>query len=274
MKRSSFLLLLLLSIASAVYAQNSTPWLPAKKTLNVSLGYVLDRAKSYRAGTVDGRLPVNLDQNSFFANLEYGLHPKVSLDFATGYTGTKLGEYALDGVADTLIGFRVKAYSNERSIVTVRVAGLIPGSYPLTTISVFAPGFKGSGVLTSGLYGRTLPKGGFASVELGYTAYQKPVADNVFGSVLLGQSLRHWSYWGGYQQSRSLSGIDIFGRDFTPFRYNQSKRIYGGIDTGGGYTTRKGLYFGGTYGHYLHGRNIKKKTALALTIGFQIPALR
>lgn len=117
-------------------------------------------------------------------------------------------------MADTLIGLRYKAYSNERNTFTLRTAGLAAGSYPLTNLGPFAPGLKASGALFSGLYGATLPKNFFFSAELGYTTYQKPVADNVFGNAVIGRTFGRWNSYVGYQQSRGLSGLDIGGPGF------------------------------------------------------------
>ncbi len=265
------ILLLATTAATLLSAQNSTPWTPGKNSANISISYVYDTFRDFRAGTSNASLPANLTQKSLFAAVEYGITNRISADLLTGYTGTKLLANSLDGVADTLIGARFKAYSGENTTFTIRVAGVAAGSYPLTNLGPFAPGFKSSGFLSSGLYGVTFGKGGFASGEIGYSVYNKPVNDRVFGNFTVGQSLGRWSYWGGYQQSRSVSGIDIGGAGFTPDRFNQTKRVYGGFDAGGGYTMPKDVYLGVTYGRFLHGRNVGEKNAVAVTVGFRIP---
>ena len=261
----------LVAAAAIATAQNSTPWTPAQKTANVSLSYVFDGAQNFKAGTNDARLPARLDQNSFFASLEYGITNRLSADLLTGYTRTSLGTSSLDGVADSLIGVRVKAYSGEKSAFTLRAAGVIAGSYPLTNLGPFAPGFKASGFLGSALYGVTMAHGTYVSSELGFSVYNGRVSNRVFGSLVAGQAIGKWSYFGGYQQSRATGGIDIGGPGFSPSRFPEIRRIYGGVDAGGGYTMANGTYFGATYGHYLHGRNVGKKSAVAITVGFQIP---
>lgn len=235
------------------------------------LTYVFDTFQDFKAGSNQARLPGKLNQNSFMASVEYGATNRLSIDLLTGYTRTKLGTNALDGVADTLIGGRYKLYSGERSTFTVRAAGVVAGSYPLTNLGPFAPGFKASGFLSSGLYGVTFGRGMYASTELGYSVYSKPVNDRVFGNLIVGQSLGKFSYWGGYQQNRSVAGVDIGGRGFNPNRFPEIKYIYGGFDAGIGYTLPKDVYLGFTYGRFLHGRNVGQKDAVAFTVGFRIP---
>lgn len=268
---TSRIILTALTCAALAWTQNSTPWTPQKRTASVSLSYVFDTYKDFRAGSNQASLPGNLSQNSFFAAIEYGVTDRISADLLTGYTRTKLLTNSLDGVADTLIGGRFKVYSGESTTFTIRAAGVVAGSYPLTNLGPFAPGFKASGFLTSGLVGKTLGKGFYTSGEFGFSGYEKPVSDRLFGNAVVGQSIGRWSYWGGYQQSRAVSGIDIGAPGFTPSRFPEINRIYGGFDAGAGYSLPKDVYLGVTYGRFLHGRNVGEKNAIAVTVGFQIP---
>jgi hypothetical protein len=253
--------------AASIWAQNSTPWTPPKRTAYITTTYVFDTFREYRRGPTPDRLAGNLDQRSLFANIEYGVTRRLSADIQFGHTQTSFLSNGLSGAT----GARYKAISTEHQVVTLRAAGIIAGSYPLTNLGPFAPGFKAHGFLGSALYGVTLPKRVYASLEFGYNKFQMPVRDRVFGNVVVGQSIGRWSYFGGYQQSRGLSGWDLLSKGFTPVRRNQTKRIYGGYDIGGGYTLPKDIYLGFTYGRFLHGRNVGVKSAMAVTLGFQLP---
>ena len=260
-----------LAASSTLFAQNGTPWTPPKKTAYVTLTAVYDSFREFRKGPTPAVLPGSLIQKTFFGSVEYGITKRLSADLQTGFSRTKHLQFGLDGIVDTSIGARFRVVNTERQVFTLRGAGIVAGSYPLTNLGPFAPGFKANGYVGSALYGVLLPKRVYASVEAGYNGYSMPVRDRVFGNIVVGHSIHRWSYFGGYQTSRGLSGWDLFAPGFTPIRRNQTKRILGAMDLGGGYTFKKDVYIGASYGRFLHGRNVGVKNAFAVTLGFTLP---
>lgn len=266
-----------LLILHAACAWGASPWLPGAGKASVSTTFVDESFSSYWSGKTQRSFPqppssaTHYDQYTGYGMIEYGLSNKLALDVVTGYTATSYGSEGLGGMSDSLIGVRYQVYSGERSVLTLRGAANIAGSYDLTTKNRFSPGDKASGGQWSALYGTSFSHGLYLYGEGGYR-YRSEIPDVFFGTAGVGHRIGHVSYGVAYQHNRDLSGLDIGTPSFHGFpQLRETKQIQQVIDSNIGFTTAKGLYFGFDYAHLLIGRNTGNKQILAFTFGFTIP---
>ncbi len=255
----------------------ASPWLPGSGKASVTMTYVEESFTSYWNGRVQRTFPqppspaTVYDQHTGYTALEYGLSNKLALDLVTGYTATVYGAEGLGGLSDSMFGLRYRVYGGERSVLTLRGAANISGSYDLTTKSRFSPGDKASGGQGSLLYGTTFGRNLYLYGEGGWR-YRDSIPNVFFGTAGLGHRLGRVSYGVAYQHNRALSGVDIGTPSFRGFpALRETKQIQQVIDANVGYTTSKGIYFGFDYAHLLIGRNTGNKQILAFTFGFTIP---
>lgn len=249
----------------------ASPWLPEPGKLSVTTFYTYDVFQDYKPGSNSGRLPQPYKQYTGYTFFEYGLRHNISLDVETGYTATDYLGNGLRGVVDTTIGARWQVLSGESYVVTLRGAGIIKGSYPLTTTANFSPGDKASGFLTSVLVGKNLPHAFFSFVETGYRVRENPVPQDFFGNVGVGKSIKRVTLSTGYQTSRSINGVDIGSPGFKPLLFPATKKIFGAMDFNATYRFRSGVNFGFNYSKILHGRNVGLKDVFAFSFGFNLP---
>src|SRR5262249_43593831 len=143
-------------------AWGASPWLPGSGKASVNLTYVEESFTSYWHGRTQRTFPqppspaTVIDQHTGYASFEYGLSNKLALDLLTDYTEPVYGAESLQRLADNQVGLREQLYNGERSVLTLRGAANIGGTYDLTTKSRFSPGDKASGGQGSLLYGAAL----------------------------------------------------------------------------------------------------------------------
>lgn len=262
------LALALLFPAGALFAQTSTPFLPAAGQGDVSVTYAYQGYQGFKAGTSDASLPATLSQNTVFVNGDYGLSNRVAFDFLSGYTRSSLQGSVSDGAADTTLGVRFVLHQWEHVTLTGRTDAIIAGSYPLTSLGPFAAGLGANGFLGSLLVGIRGPHGVSLSLENAYKVYSSPVPDVFFSSATFNQSIGRFYYLVGFEEDRALSGLSLADPEFVPSEFNQLKGTEGDIVAGFGINQRDGLSYGFTFDHWLHGTNTGKRAVYALTIGY------
>jgi hypothetical protein len=269
-------------LAPLFCAWGASPWLPGAGKALVTTTYVNERFQDAWAGPTLFDLPgavglkrsTHLEQSTVYAVVEYGISDRVAFDALTGYTRTSFNKQSLDGTVDSMLGIRWQAWRGERSVLTLRGAGIIAGSYPQSnSLGPFNPGDKASGALVSALVGTSYSHGIHTYLEAGYK-YREGTVPNAFaGSAGILHRVRGFSYGIAFQENRSQNGLDIFQATWTPSRFGETKQIQHILDGNLGYTTRKGLYFGFDYGRVVHGRNTGRKNIVAFTFGFALPTI-
>lgn len=258
----------LLFPAGALFAQTSSPFLPAAGQGNVSVTYAYQGIRDYKAGTNDASLPATLSQNTVFVNGDYGLSNRVAFDFLSGYTRSSLQGSVSDGAADTTLGVRFVLHQWEHVTLTGRTDAIIAGSYPLSSLGPFAAGLGANGFLGSLLVGISGPHGVSLSLENAYKVYSSPTPDVFFSSATFNQSIGRFYYLVGFEEDRAVSGVSFADPGFVPSEFNQLKGTEGDIVAGFGINQRDGLSYGFTFDHWLHGTNTGKRAVYALTIGY------
>jgi hypothetical protein len=271
-------LAMLVSSATAANSWASSPWLPGPGQLTVIETYSSDTFTHYFQGSHPNTLPAPYDQFTFTTDIEYGLRRNLTLDVEAGHTKTFFRGSSLGGLSDSLVGLRMRAYTGERFVVTLRAAGIIAGTYDLTKIANFSPGDKASGALGSAILGYSLPHNFFTFSETGYRVRASPVPQDFFGNAGVGYFVKGLTFTTDYQTSRSINGVDISGTApkfnppyFTALEFPATKKIFGAIDSGINFSPKAGLILGFTSSTILHGRNVGKKQVFAFSVGFTLP---
>ena len=265
---SHALALSLLLPAGALFAQVSTPFLPGAGQADLSVTYAYQGYQDFKAGTLDMSLPDTLSQNSIFVNGTYGLSKRIAFDFLGGYTRSNLQGNISDGAADTTLGVRFIMHQWDHVTLTGRTDAIIAGSYPLTSLGPFAAGLGANGFLGSVLVGVTGSHGFFLTLENAYKVYSSPTPDVFFSAATVGQNIGKFYYLGGFEEDRSLSGIQLTSPDFVPSKFNQLKGTEGDIIAGFGVTEENGLSYGFTFAHWVHGTNVGKRAVYAINVGY------
>ncbi len=270
----SVLALMLFVPGGALLAQTSTAFLPGAGQADVSVSYVYQGFRDFKAGTVDGTLPHTLSQNSILVSGDYGLSNRVAFDLWTGYTRSSLlgSEGGVSqGAGDTTLGLRFTLYKWEHVTLTGRTDAIIAGSYPLSSLGPFAAGLGANGFLGSLLIGITGPRGLSFDIENGYKEYGSPVPDYLFDSVTVNQQVfKRWYYLAGFEEERAVSGLQLNSPTFVPSQFPQLKETEGDIIAGFGFTEGNGLSYGFNYGHWVHGTNSGKRAIYAFTLGYHL----
>ena len=255
----------------------ASPWLPEAGKLSITTLYVYDSFQDYKQGKFPNRLIVPYKQFTGFSFFEYGISNRLALDVDTGYTATDFRGNGLKGLTDTSIGLRWHAAQGERWVLTLRGAGIIKGSYPISANANFSPGDKASGGLGSAILGAYLPKGFYTFTEMGYRIRTSPVPQDFFGNAGIGHSFKRFSYSTSYQTSRSITGVDIVGGAprFSPYfqasQFPATKKIFGAMDFNANVRVKGGVSLGFNYSKILHGRNVGLKDVFAVSFGFTLP---
>lgn len=276
MNRIPFLIAAAWIFGNPAFAES--PWLPAAGKASVFFTYVDDHFQDYRQGKKFNTLPEPYTQNSEFINVEYGLRDNIALDFTSGHTEAAFRGNGLNGAADSTVGIRWQALRREYWVLTFRAAGIIAGTYPITTVGNWSPGEKASGGLGSVAAGFALPKGFFSFAEAGWRVRTDPVPQEFIGNAGFGKSWKGFTFTTDYQTSRAINGVDIVGGApkfappyFTAALFPATKKVIDALDWSVFYGFRNGLSFGYSYSAILHGRNAGMKRVSAVTVGYSLP---
>lgn len=277
MNKIPFLTALLLAAAAPSLCAQST-WLPQSGQLVTTPGYSFQTFDEYFAGTTRSKLPDDLTQHTAFLAFEYGIFHDVAADLTLGYSRTRFrppGSATLDadGLTDTQFGLRYRVLDEQvggpwTPTVTLRVGGVIAGTYDVVFASPINPGDGANAFEVSLLTGKTFGKSGFGIyADLGYRARDNDVPDDVFGRVGIFQQLGPVTLGVDYRQVQGLSGGDIGGPGFgTTYGFAQVREIERVIDAAVTYTDRGGRGYQLSYSKTLNGRNTGDKSVFGLSI--------
>jgi len=262
---------------SAGAAWAGSPWLPDAGKMTVSTVYAYDSFQDYHPGKLSGTLPAPYNQYTGYTFLEYGLKNDIAIDLESGYTATDFRGSGLGGITDTTIGARWQFHRTDNTVWTVRAAGIVAGSYAISTTANFSPGDKASGGLGSISGGWNMPHNFYSFIEAGYRVRTNPVPQDAFGTAGIGHSFKRLTYSTSFQTSRSINGVDIVGAApkfsayFQPAQFPATKKVFDAMDFNTTYHFKSGLNFGFDYSKILDGRNVGMKNVLAFSFGFTMP---
>lgn len=221
----------------------SNPWLPEPGALNGNVAYIYQTADKFFLGNKKSDLPTDLEQHTATFIAEYGFNDSIAFDAALGYSKTDFFETgaagpapfgaSLDGMTDTNLGIRWRAFDeliDAPLTLTFRAAGIIEGDYRVGAINAIGDGASGGEFST--LVGKFFEMGLALSAEFGYRVRENPVPDSFFTNLQASYAVTSkLSVGANYQVLESLSGIDIGSPGFTFARFpnvNQDYQLLGG----------------------------------------------
>ena len=288
MTRSFFSFAALGLTATTALAQSA--WLPAPGELLLTPNYTYFTYDKFLVGkqVVTALKDNGAKWTQHAANLstEYGISEDFAADLTFGYVRADTGNFAgfgrtsVDGIADTTFGLRYRLVDEHRSesawvpTLSLRVGGIIEGSYDVTYAAPLNVGNGASGVETSLLFGKQFGDSGFGVFgDLGFRHRAEGVPEDLFGSAGIFQRIGGFSLSFAYRHSQGLSGGDIGGPGFgTTYGFPQTREIAQLVEGGLGYTDQGGRTYQFTVAQKVAGRNTGEKFVLgfAVTFPFQL----
>jgi hypothetical protein len=215
-------------------------------------------------------------QFSTYLTFEYGILPDLAIDATLGYTWAEftrgpsdVDDLTDDGMTDTAIGLRYRILDEHRfswaPTVTVRVGGILPGTYD--DAFPFSAGDGAGGFETSLLVAREICPHFGVYGEFGYRWRDHDVPEELFGTAGFWATCHGFTLSAGYRQTESTHGPDIgdpgFGVDFG---FPQTREIDKRLEASVGYTDDAGRNYSVYYAHTIDGRNTGDKSIYGLAI--------
>jgi hypothetical protein len=212
-------------------ADAASPWLPAPDGGNVSLAYIFQTADRFWVARNYTKLPSDLQQSTGFLRLEYGLTDWLTADAQIGYAGSDFpagSPSGLSGLTDTLISLRARLLdeaTDDWPTVTLRVAGILAGSYRTNFMNSIGDG--ASGFEVSGIVGKIFENGISLSGEVGYRARNEGVPDDAFYRGTVGYAIvPEFRVDLSYLYNHALSGPNIGDPGFTFPQVQEDYQIF------------------------------------------------
>ncbi len=279
MKRLLTLCLTAFSLTASAYS----PWLPIPGDKSVALAYSQERFQDFWKGQKHARLADDITLRTLWLAADYGFNDAIAFDLLTGfvrsdYSPATRGHFK--GRADSRLGVSVRVLDEDATTadlptVTLRLAGILEGTYPLSSAgNPHAPGDGVSGFESSLLVGKRLPlfnsESPFAlSGEGGFRYRQKPVPNELFFSARVAQTVLQSLIWhAAWQYQRSLSGGDIGVAPFSPtaLGFQGLKERVHSAECGASYTFVPGRVLGVAFSWVFDGRNTGKSRIASVVL--------
>ena len=262
------------------YAHAQSAWLPQEKQFIATPSYVYQTFDEFWMGKGIKANPAwgeAIKQHTFSVSLEYGIAKDWAADLNFGYTRSE-ADFAgekLDGMMDTTAGVRYRILDESTSscpyapTLTLRLGGILAGSYPTSTTLPHAPGDGASGWESSLLWGKAIGDTGFGLFgDLGYRDRAEGVPSDLFFSAGVYKTLfQHWTLSTAYRHVRGLSGININDDNFNG-RFTLLKEIKETVEVGVGYTDKHDFHYQIFGAMVVDGRNTGEATILGASASF------
>ncbi len=254
----------LLTSVFPTLASDQSPWLSAAGSGEVSVGYVSQSANRFFAGDTELSLPTDLELQTLFVGVSYGITDRLSIDGQFGYGESDFAvnpvlspQGGLSGITDSKIGLRYSLYNSDGSAITARGAVIIEGDYDTGAITAIGDG--DSGLEVALLAGKIFDSGFAISGEAGYRTRGSDVPDEWFGGVTGSYAFNDMiGTYVGYQLVRSDGDLDVGAAGFTPQRFPEVDEDYNLVNAGLSFNFSDSWSAGIGYGKKLDGRNTAK----------------
>ena len=254
----------LLAGAMPAFASDQSPWLDTAGSGEVSVGYVSQSANRFFAGDTELSLPTDLELQTLYVGVSYGITDRLSIDGQFGYAKSDFAvnpvlspRGGLSGITDSKIGLRYALYSADGAAVTVRGAVIIEGDYDTGAITSIGDG--DSGLEVALLAGKVFDSGFAINGETGYRSRGSDVPDEWFGGVTGSYAFNDMiGAYVGYQLVRSDGDLNVGGPGFTPQRFPEVDEDYNLVSGGLSFNFSDRWSAGIGYGKKLDGRNTAK----------------
>lgn len=277
MKRILLTCLLLVSSFFLNVAFAISPWTPEQNQFVYTFSYTNEFANNFYFGKTFTPLPATVVIDSLWGGFDLGLTDDLALDGLVGYSwssfpGASRGPF--DGFQDTWIGLRYRVLNEFKfkrwvPTITVRIAGIVKGEYPLSTGgNIHSPGDGVNGVVFMIAFGKQLPANFAIAGETAYVLRDRPAFNQYLVAIGLYRFQdKHFSWNVQYRRSADVFGLDIGGPGFTGTQpdFQALRELKNYISGGVGYTTNHGMYIGAEANFVAFpGRNTKQSTIFAL----------
>ncbi|MHB9007419.1 MAG: hypothetical protein ACYDC1_10865 [Limisphaerales bacterium] len=271
--------------------------IPEQGQLVVTPWFTYSAFQSYWQGTheVDlsrGDLEYDVEYYRGMVVLEYAFHPKWALDLTVGYVDQAtrcLNEEGSveksSGLMDITFGMRYvvtreSAESRWTPDFTVRVGGIVPGSYDEEF--PFAPGLGEVGIEPAAyarktIWGREGDYAGGLFASAGYRHMVSYAPDSILLGAGFFQRVGPFTAFAGWRQQQALSGPDVSADASTADPYdvvytNRMKEMNYMAEWGGTYRLKNGMLLQFYMNSNFDGRNTGEKLTYsgAISIPFQL----
>ncbi len=272
-------LISVLTLGGASFAGAQSAWLPQEKEFIVTPSYVFQKFDEFWLGTTKVNPPWGsaIKQHTVSVGLEYGISKNFAADLTFGYTRSvaKFAGETLDGMMDTTAGIRYRVLDENEvkcpfaPTISLRVGGILAGSYKTSTILPHSPGDGASGFETSMLFGKAIGQTGFGLFgDVGYRNRAEGVPDDAFFSFgVYKQFFQKITLSFAYRDVQALSGIDISDPAFAG-RFTLTKENKKSLEAGIGFTDKHNFHYQVFGAMVIDGRNTGESTVMGTSASF------
>lgn len=278
-------LVLCLALGALVPAAASatSAYLVGAKQLSVQPTYSHQWASDFWFNSTPFPLSGDLVQDTVGIDGQYGLAPRVALDWSVAYstvnydggtvaglTLTRDGRQRRSGLADSLVGLSYNltdeftSVSDATPTITARVGGIIAGTYDTGFLN--APGDGASGFEFGLLFAKFIPtwNAGFYG-DLGYRWLSGDTPDAWQGSLGAYKTFGTLTFSAGLREYHSTSGIDILGPGFNSLdSFTAVQEINRTYEVGLTWRQSDARSFSIGYAHTFDGENTPRKRVIVL----------
>ncbi len=261
------------SLAPSAFAQ--TPWLPAPGTSELTLGFVNQKADTFKPGTATASLPATLKQDTFSLSYTYGVSDALAIDAAIGRAKSDFivasglaPKGGLSGGTDSRLGVRFRVLddlANDPVTLTLGLGAILKGSYDTGALPAIGDG--ANAVEISVAVGKSLTSNLNVYALLGYRDRAAPVSNENFYKLGANVNFTPQLFAAvDYQKVDAKGGLDIGGPGFSPARFPEVQEDYSLTSLTLGYRFSPRVSAAVQYGDKQGQRN----TAVGKAYGFSI----
>lgn len=263
-----------LAISSVCFAEGS-PWLPEPKSTSITLSQVHQTGDEFYIDDDKNELPDDLEQDTTWLSVDYGLTDDLSLDFRTGYARSTFDPAPtshFSGRTDTSIGINwrvVDEFLSDGALpsTVIRVGGILQGNYSTGHINSIGDGADALEI--SVISGKLLNQWLAVSGEVGYRARNSGVPDDVTYNVTTYVTpLPRLTATLAYTYTDARDGLFIGGPGFTGENFQELEEDNQVVDLGISYSLNEQVSAGLNAATVVDGRNTAKSDVYALTLGY------
>lgn len=261
---------------------DGSPWLPIPESGTVSLSYVFQTADEfYRA---DNKVPTpgggeDLEQQTIWLGLNYGLDENLALDIKTGYAksqfvtgpGIPTTDESFENMTDTTVGVTWRFVDEDISeyglpSMAIRAASIVAANYDTGYINSIGDG--GSGAETSLIVGKIFADTVAVSGEIGYRFRTHNIPNESFFNLRAYYLLGALTASLEYQWNNAVSGLDIGGPGFTPSKFPLLEEDFQVVGLGVSYNVTNTINLGLNLATVIEGRNTNATEAIGISVGY------
>lgn len=266
----------MLCVSAPVFAEGSSPWLPAPGSSYVEFEYYRQAGDQLYRGSTLSRLSNTLSQNAYFLSGEHGITDKFSIDARIGYSASNISlnparpPSRQDGLSDTHFGFRynlLDEFDKSPVTVTFRAAGIIGGNYEAGKLESIGDGASGAEV--GFIFGKIIGEKLSVSLQTIARFRLNNVPPEAFAAGSVGYAITNRvTIFGGASYNGAFTRLDIGDRGFTKARLPEVDEDFADWSGGMAFNLGKGVSLSGSYGKRFYGRNSTKTNQFRIAIGY------